>query len=52
MEINIDQTKMMEGYTCVRLINLMGGTLDVKISKEELLEINKKLNQIKKVNKS
>jgi hypothetical protein len=39
--------KMMEGFTLVRMANLMG-TAGVKMTKEQLLEMNKQLNQIRK----
>lgn len=46
-EMNEGMMKMMEGFTLVRMANLMG-TAGVKMTKEQLLEINKQLNQIKK----
>ncbi|MBQ7943141.1 MAG: glycoside hydrolase family 2 protein, partial [Lachnospiraceae bacterium] len=42
-----DMRKMMEGFTVLRLSNLMG-TANVKVTKEQLLELNEKLNQIRK----
>jgi len=47
-EINADMMSMMNGFTVLRLFTLMGGMMDVKFTKEELLEINAKLNKIKK----
>jgi len=46
-EMNEGMMKMMEGFTLVRMANLMG-TAGVKMTKEQLLEINKQLNQIRK----
>ena len=46
-EINSDMMAMMGGFTALRLFTLMGGMMDVKFTKEELLKINKKLNRIK-----
>ncbi len=39
--------RMLEGFTVLRLINLMK-TQDASVSKEQLLSLNKRLNQIKK----
>ena len=47
-EINSDMMSMMGGFTALRLFTLMGGMMDVKFTKEELLEINRKLNKIRK----
>ena len=46
-EINSDMMAMMGGFTALRLFTLMGGMMDVKFTKEQLLDINKKLNKIK-----
>ncbi len=46
-EINDGMLKMMEGFTLVRMANLMG-TAGVKVTKEQLLALNAQLNQIKK----
>ncbi len=46
-EINADMMSMMGGFTALRLFTLMGGMMDVKFTKEQLLDINKKLNKIK-----
>ena len=46
-EINSDMMSMMGGFTALRLFTLMGGMMDVKFTKEQLLDINKKLNKIK-----
>ena len=46
-ELNADMMSMMNGFTVLRLFTLMGGMMDVKFTKEQLLEINAKLNKIK-----
>ena len=46
-EINDGMLKMMEGFTLVRMVNLMS-TAGVKVTKEQLLTMNAQLNQIKK----
>ncbi len=47
-EVTPDMMSMMGGFTALRLFTLMGGMMDVKFTKEELLSINKKLNKIRK----
>jgi len=47
-EVNAEMMTMMNGFTALRLFTLMGGMMDVKFTKEELLDINAKLNKIKK----
>ncbi|MBQ8149714.1 MAG: glycoside hydrolase family 2 protein, partial [Clostridia bacterium] len=39
---------MMGGFTVLRLLTMIGGMANVKFTKEELLDINKKLNRIRK----
>ena len=46
-EIGPEMMAMMGGFTALRLFTLMGGMMDVKFTKEELLALNKKLNKIK-----
>ena len=46
-EINADMMSMMNGFTVLRLFTLMGGMMDVKFTKEQLLDINAKLLKIK-----
>ena len=46
-EINADMMSMMGGFTVLRLFTLMGGMMDVKFTKEQLLDLNAKLNKIK-----
>ena len=47
-EVNADMMSMMNGFTALRLFTLMGGMMDVKFTKEQLLGINMQLNQIPK----
>ena len=47
-DVTPDMMSMMNGFTVLRLLTLMGGMMDVKFTKEELLELNAKLNKIKK----
>ena len=46
-EVNAEMMSMMNGFTVLRLFTLMGGMMDMKFTKEQLLDINKKLNKIK-----
>lgn len=46
-EMNESMLKMMNGFTVLRLTNLLG-TAGIKFSKEQLLDINSQLNRIKK----
>jgi len=46
-EMTKDMMQMMSGFTVLRLTGLMG-MMDVKFTKEQLLEMNEKLNRIKK----
>ena len=47
-EINEGMLQMMSGFTVLRLTNLLGTAGGVTFTKEELLELNEKLNKIKK----
>ena len=47
-DVTPEMMSMMNGFTVLRLFTLMGGMMDVKFTKEDLLEINAKLNKIKK----
>ena len=47
-EINEDTMKMMGGFTMLRLTGMLG-MAGIKLTKEELLALNEKLNQIEKV---
>jgi len=46
-EMTKDMMQMMNGFTVLRLTSLMGA-MDVKFTKEQLLEMNEKLGQIRK----
>ncbi len=50
-EIGPEMLSMMGGFTVLRLFTLMGGMMDMKFTKEELLALNAKLNKIKKPDK-
>ncbi len=50
-EVGPEMMAMMGGFTVLRLFTLMGGMMDVKFTKEELLDLNKKLNKIKRPKK-
>ena len=50
-EIGPEMMSMMGGFTVLRLFTLMGGMMDVKFTKEDLLGINAKLNKIKRPKK-
>ncbi|MBQ8655438.1 MAG: glycoside hydrolase family 2 protein, partial [Clostridia bacterium] len=50
-ELNADMMSMMNGFTVLRLFTLMGGMMDVKLTKEQLLGINAQLNMIPKPQK-
>ncbi len=50
-EVGPEMMSMMGGFTVLRLFTLMGGMADVKMTKEQLLEINAKLNKIKRPKK-
>ncbi|MBQ8697159.1 MAG: glycoside hydrolase family 2 protein [Clostridia bacterium] len=50
-EVGPEMMAMMGGFTVLRLFTLMGGMMDVKFTKEELLDLNAKLNKIKKPKK-
>jgi hypothetical protein len=46
-EITSDMMSMMNGFTVLRLFTLMGGMMNMNFTKEELLNLNKKLNRIR-----
>jgi len=50
-EVGPEMMSMMGGFTVLRLFTLMGGMMDVKFTKEQLLDINAKLNKIKRPKK-
>ena len=47
-ELNDNMVKMVSGFTVIRLINMASGMLNLNVGKEDLLELNAKLNKIKK----
>jgi len=47
-DVTPDMMSMMNGFTVLRLLTLMGGMMDAKFTKEDLLDLNAKLNKIKK----
>jgi len=42
-----DMMAMMNGFSVLRLLTMIGGFVSVEFTKEELLDLNKKLNKIK-----
>ena len=46
-EVNAEMMTMMNGFTVLRLLTLMGGMMDAKFTKEDLLDLNKKLSKIR-----
>jgi hypothetical protein len=50
-ELNGDMMAMMNGFTVLRLLTMMGGFANAEFTKEELLDLNKKLNKIRKPKK-
>ena len=47
-EITESMFQMIGSFTVLRLVSMIGGMMDIEISKEELLDLNTKLNKIKK----
>ena len=50
-ELNSGIMEMVGSFTLLRLLNMAGGMLNLGLTKEDLLEINRKLNKIKKPKK-
>ncbi len=46
-EMNDALMSMMGGFTILRLLNMAGGMLGIEMTKEQLLDLNAKLNKIK-----
>ena len=46
-EVTPEMMTMMNGFTVLRMLTMAGGMMDVKFTKEELLEINRKLSKIR-----
>ena len=42
-----DMMHMLNGFSVLRLVTMIGGFVSVEFTKEELLDLNKKLNKIK-----
>ena len=51
MEMTGDMMAMLGGFTFLRLLNMAGGMMGIEMTKEELLEMNAKLNKIKRPKK-
>ncbi len=47
-DVTPEMMAMMGGFTVLRLVTMAGGMMDVKFTKEQLLDLNKKLNKIRK----
>jgi beta-galactosidase len=47
-EMTPEMADMMGGFTVLRLLTLMAGMADIRMTKDDLLTLNAKLNQIKK----
>ena len=50
-ELTADMMTMMNGFTVLRLITMAGGMMNVKFTKEQLLDLNAQLNKIKRPKK-
>ena len=50
-DVTPEMMSMMNGFTVLRLLTMMGGFMDAKFTKEDLLALNAKLNKIKKKEK-
>ena len=48
MELTGDMMAMLGGFTFLRLLNMAGGMLGIEMTKEQLLDMNAKLNKIKR----
>ena len=46
-EVTSEMMSMMSGFTVLRLLTMAGGMMDAKFTKEDLLDLNKKLSKIK-----
>ena len=46
-EVTPEMLSMMSGFTVLRLLTMAGGMMDAKFTKEDLLNLNKKLSKIK-----
>ena len=50
-DLNAGIMEMVGSFTLLRLLNMASGMLNMGLTKEDLLEINRKLNKIRKPNK-
>ena len=50
-ELSSDMMAMMNGFTVLRLLTMMGGFMNVKFTREYLLKIDRKLSRIKQPKK-
>ena len=50
-DVTPDMMSMMGGFTVLRLITMASGMMDIKFTKEQLLDLNAQLNKIKKPRK-
>ncbi len=50
-DVTPEMMSMMNGFTVLRLITMIGGFMDAKFTKEQLLDLNAQLNKIKKKEK-
>ncbi len=46
-EVTPEMMSMMGGFTVLRLLTMAGGMMDAKFTKEDLLQLNKKLSKIR-----
>ena len=49
-EVNAEMMTMMNGFTVLRLLTMVGGMMNVEFTKEQLLDLNDQLNKIKRPN--
>ena len=49
-EVNAEMMTMMNGFTVLRLLTMIGGMMNVEFTKEQLLDLNDQLNKIKRPN--
>jgi len=47
-ELTDSMMEMMGSFTILRLVGMAGGMMGVEFTKEELLDLNAKLNKIKR----
>ena len=49
-EVNAEMMTMMNGFTVLRLLTMIGGMMNAEFTKEQLLDLNDQLNKIKRPN--